>query len=51
MEICFIESKIILSLSSEEENHCKSMFCFRCGIALATQGSFCFGDRAMKELH
>ena len=50
MEICFIESKIILSLSYEEENHCKSMFCFRCGIALATEGSFCFGCGAKKMI-
>ena len=40
MEICFIKSKFILSFSYLEENHWKSMFCFRCGIELATQGLF-----------
>ena len=49
MEICFIESKFILSLNYQEENHCKSMFFFRCGIELATEGSFCFGCRAKKK--
>ena len=40
MEICFIKSEFILSFSYQEENHWKSMFCFRCGIELATQGLF-----------
>ena len=40
MESCFIESKFILSLSYQEENHCKSMFYFRCGIELTTDESF-----------
>ena len=52
MEICFIESKFNLSLSYQEENHCKrkKMFCFRCGITLVTEGSFCFGCRAKKRI-
>ena len=50
MEICFVESKFILSLSYQEENHCKGMFCFCCGIELATEGSFCFGCRARKRI-
>ena len=50
MEICFIESKFILSLSYQEENHCKSLFCFRCGIDLATEGSFYFGWGAKKRI-
>ena len=49
MEIYFIESKFILSPSSQEENYCKSMFCFRCGIKLATEGSICFGCGAKKK--
>ena len=50
MEICLIESKFILSLSYQEENHCKSLFCFRCGIDLATEGSFYFGWGAKKRI-
>ena len=39
----------MLSLSYQKENHCKSMFCFRCEIELATEGSFCFGCGAKKK--
>ena len=49
MEICFIESKFIFSLSYQEENHCKSMFCFRCEIEPSTEGSFCFVCGARKK--
>ena len=35
MEICFIESKFN---------------CFRCGITLVTEGSFCFGCGAKKRI-
>ena len=50
MEICFIESKFILYLDYQEENHCKSMFCFCCGIKLAIEGSFCFVCGAEKRI-
>ena len=46
----FIESKFILSLSYQEENYCKSMFYFPCGIELATEGPFCFGCGAKKRV-
>ena len=37
------------SLSYQEENHCKSMFCFRCGFELGTKGSFYFSCGAKKK--
>ena len=42
MEICFIESKIILSLSYEEENHCKKYILFSLWNRTGNSGVFLF---------
>ena len=46
----FTESKSILSFNYQEENNCKSMFYFRYGIEISTEGLFCFGSGTKKRI-